>query len=389
MAADSYLSSTSSGSSDSDEARPTPAASKRLRFFTSALPAALLLAALLGAAVRLSPLHSQDASATGPAVGSGKLRAASQAPMSKMEIDWWNGKCPGNIGIGGYGAVSLVNAKWNVPDQKSGPVYPVNGTEVQPRMSGRTYFAEPGGCQEGPYDQTKYLALNLLGKTLRYTTDVSGSHCGCNAALYLVSMRQNAEESGCHDHYCDAMAVCGVNCAEIDIQEANMHAWLSTLHLHDDGLGSSGGLGGDLKHPVLRDFTNAEYGPGGRCVDTFFPFEVAASFPVNESGILQAMEVNLGQIGKPCNVSLRVEHYWPASGRKSFPELTSAMRAGMTPVISLWSSEDMAWFDGPSKDGVGPNCPVGADDPLKCQDSAVFKDMRVEDILTPVRSAYS
>jgi hypothetical protein len=299
--------------------------------------------------------------------------------MDKMELAWWNGKCPGNIGVVGYGAVSLVNAEYNLPGQRAGPVYPANGTAIVPRMNGRAYFAEGGSCTEGgPYDQTKYAALQLLGKTLRYTTDVSGSHCGCNVALYLVSMKQNPNASGCQDHYCDAMSVCGVRCAEVDIQEANMHAWFSTLHLLDDGLGSGGGLGGDLEHPVKRDFTSAEYGPGARCVDTFYPFEVAASFPVGQDGRLEAMEVRLGQTGKPCNVSLRVDKY--VSARDAFGELSQALAAGMTPVVSLWSSKDMAWFDGPGKDGKGPACPLGEDDPLQCQDRASFQDLRVEDI---------
>ena len=129
------------------------------------------------------------------------------------------------------------------------------------------------------------------------------------------------KETDCKDYYCDAMSVCGVRCPEIDIMEANKHAFRSTLH---DGISNqelpTGGFGGggvlsvcrqdvrcacastrfwkcfhlgkgwmgprdwsseqsrrgtwQQKAPFLRH-TALRYGPGARCIDTNNPFQVA------------------------------------------------------------------------------------------------------------------
>ena len=43
-------------------------------------------------------------------------------------------------------------------------------------------------------------AFHLAGKRLSFTVDVSGSGCGCNAAVYLVSMPQNPDATVCKDY---------------------------------------------------------------------------------------------------------------------------------------------------------------------------------------------
>merc|ERR1719195_152757 len=107
-------------------------------------------------------------------------------------------------------------------------------------MGSRAYFAS--SCSAGKYSNEQYLALDLRKKTLRYTVDLSGAGCGCNAALYLVSMGRNSLKSMCSDYYCDAASVCGITCSEIDIQEANKFAWRSTLHLATDPAGQGVGF---------------------------------------------------------------------------------------------------------------------------------------------------
>merc|ERR1712127_266062 len=105
-------------------------------------------------------------------------------------------KCSGTVAFGGYGDVSVVSADRYSPPMASGD------TIVVSRSHGRGYFADM--CAAGPYSNEEYLALNLLGKTMRYTVDLSGAGCGCNVALYLVSMRQNAAPGDGQDYYCDA-----------------------------------------------------------------------------------------------------------------------------------------------------------------------------------------
>lgn len=345
------------------------AAPRRFERRRWAATAAALASAGLTLAVAVGSWASR-----GPGRGAEPSAAAAQAKYAAP----WNGKCPGNIGVKGYGAVSLVNAQWNVPLEAAGPVFPEGGNAIVPHMTGRTYFGD--SCQEGAYDASSYARFQLLGKTMRYSTNLKGAGCGCNAALYLVSMPRNAKQGKCSDYYCDAMKVCGIPCTEIDIQEANMHAWFSTLHLWDDGLGVGLGYGGDLNEPLHRDWLKAQYGPKAACIDTEEAFQVAVSFPVNADGRLEAFEVELSQRGKPCNVSGRVDTYNAGLRRDAMAELAWQLEQGMTPVISLWSSEDMAWLDGPGSDGKGPNCPVGSDDPSQCPTKASFYDFSVEEV---------
>ena len=74
----------------------------------------------------------------------------------------------------------------------------------------------------------KNLALDLRGKTLRFTADMSRVPCSANAALYFVAMRG--------DSYCDIQS--SPSCLELDLFEANKGAIQATVHTQE-------GHGGD------------------------------------------------------------------------------------------------------------------------------------------------
>ena len=159
------------------------------------------------------------------------------------------------------------------------------------RNGARVYLADQ--CSEGQYHPSDYSALQLLGKTFSVTMDLSGASCSCNVAWYLVPMSSNTEPGNCGgDFYCDANKVCGVNCDEADLVEANRHAFHSAAHTAFDGSGYSNGWGGGNRN---RAFGSAQYGPGGAVIDTNAPFRVHAFFATDRNNELSNVELTLQQ----------------------------------------------------------------------------------------------
>mmetsp|Transcript_45065 Transcript_45065/g.130395 ORF Transcript_45065/g.130395 Transcript_45065/m.130395 type:complete len:418 (-) Transcript_45065:237-1490(-) len=274
--------------------------------------------------------------------------------------------CPGAFSLPGVGSVSLVPTGWTSGVENMSYMQLEDGG-IKTVMGSRAYFAST--CTAGVYDNKQYLALDLRGKTFRYTTDMSKAGCGCNAALYLTNLAQNDRPSECGDHYCDANDVCGESCAEIDIQEGNRFSWHSTLHGSVDhtGLGKGyGGGGPGWSGP--RDWDAAHFGPKGKCVDTDAPFEVSVSFPVDGQGKLSSMDVTLSQAGRDCPLKISI------SGYSAMAELDAALSAGMTPIVSYWSSDEMLWMDGKGMDGQGP---CAEDLPSRCGSAVSFSGFSV------------
>eukprot|EP00443_Scrippsiella_acuminata_P049495 CAMPEP_0115413694 /NCGR_PEP_ID=MMETSP0271-20121206/22204_1 /TAXON_ID=71861 /ORGANISM="Scrippsiella trochoidea, Strain CCMP3099" /LENGTH=1013 /DNA_ID=CAMNT_0002837985 /DNA_START=263 /DNA_END=3301 /DNA_ORIENTATION=+ len=302
--------------------------------------------------------HDEPAPAPPPSPPPPPIEAPSVATTTKaLPPPGPADKCPGGFHMPGYGPVAIVPTGWKAQPSSGlnvGNVYVKDNHIVVPHMDGRAYFADV--CT-GTYNHSQYLGLNLLGKEMSFSIDLSHAGCGCNAAFYLTSMKQNTRASECYDFYCDANNVCGESCAEIDIMEANKHAFHSTLHTKFDHGGKGGGYGGGSGWNGPRDFTAEEYGPHARCIDTLKPFEITVSFPVNDQGYLQGMHVKLSQTGKSCPLVIRCDNY------DGMEELSGALSHGMTPILSYWSAKDMLWMDGVGADHKGP---CKRDDPSRC-----------------------
>jgi len=136
-------------------------------------------------------------------------------------------------------------------------------------------------------------------------------------------MKQNVAPGSCGgDFYCDANSVCGVECAEVDLMEANRLIWKTTLHAANDPAGQ----------PSQLSFPS--YGPGSRCINTDLDFQVKAA--VAPSGSTVAIELTQGA----CTVQVPPVTY---------PGLFGPLSAGMTLVVSYWHSvtgDSMTWFGG-------------------------------------------
>jgi hypothetical protein len=234
-------------------------------------------------------------------------------------------------------------------------------------QGGRSYFGVT--CEESlEYNPEYYMSLSLLNKSVSFDVNLNGLGCGCNAAVYFTSMKQNIYPGDCSDgdYYCDANSVCGTACAEIDIMEANMYSFHTTLHGSLDPNGESGGYGGGAQPDAYdiygwsgpRDFTGLMFKPdsASTCIDTTKTFTVKASFPIDASlNVLKHIEMELSQLSPPdsrCTINFKVGD----SSYRYIHEVTEALEQGMTPVVSYWKG-DMQWMDGVGADGLGPCLP--------------------------------
>ena len=219
----------------------------------------------------------------------------------------------------------------------------------------RSYFLTEYAdtCAKVPFGSADYEcvdyskgAIYLDGKTLSFEVDLSGLGCGCNAAFYLVSMPQNRDKGLCsNDYYCDANNVCGVDCTEIDLMEANMLSWVSTVHVADDGNGEGFGYGHYVQDPARRfipdDGADCAYGPEIFCtINTKEPFSAHIAFSPADTPF--SFTVTLNQGGRSAEAGPIAYGAAPTKGAVPSADeanalLRSSLNSGMTLVASYWS----------------------------------------------------
>ena len=182
----------------------------------------------------------------------------------------------------------------------------------------RAYLARKPSSES--WSGSTYDKLRLLGKTLTWTVDLSRVGCGCNAALYLVSMTQ-PDSTG--SRYCDIMAKDPKRCLEIDLMEGNSKALATTLRT-DAGTGMDGtcnqwGCASKWGPPD----GNCKWGRASPNIDSSRPFELVSSW-----GLDGAMRVDVRQGG----VSRTL---WDVrssgNGRRAVPaDATAAVKAALS-----------------------------------------------------------
>jgi len=208
------------------------------------------------------------------------------------------------------------------------------------------------------WDAQHIAEFKLLGKTLSFTVDLSQVGCACNLALYLISMpamdvngkpSAGTNRGGQPAFYCDANQVGGQWCPEIDIMEANNHAFQSTLHRCDAPRHRHYDFcdrGGCAQNTRER---SGAYGPGSQhSIDTMRPFDVETEF-LTKGGALSGMRTTLKQRDQ------RVVLDHSDCNEGYLAKLTDAMKYGMSLRVTYWGdqAQTMAWMDIPPCDWNG------------------------------------
>ncbi|KAI0505242.1 putative endoglucanase [Xylaria bambusicola] len=266
-------------------------------------------------------------------------------------------------------------------------------------------------------DDGNYEMLQLLGKELTFTVDLSTLPCGENAALYLGEMDKTG---GRNEHntggaklgsgYCDAQCPVqnwkngtlnldgsGYCCNEMDILEANSRAHSFTPHPCSDTDCDKSGCG---LNPYAQGHTNY-YGLGGT-VDTSKPFTVITQFITDDgttTGTLTTVNRRYMQGGKlvdsanPKGDSITTESCNAAgTGSEKFGGLTTmgeALGRGMVLTFAIWNDASgyMNWLDagtnGPCSETEGNPALIIQENP---RTHVVFSNIRWGDIGSTFKS---
>lgn len=212
------------------------------------------------------------------------------------------------------------------------------------------------------WNELSYLQLPLLNRELSFTADLSAVGCGCNAAVYLVSM-QGPQNGG--SGYCDITT--SPPCLEIDLLEGNTKAYQASLHTTtgvgiEDSCNKWGCSANVGKHPT------DSYGPHSHIINSSKPFTVQATFRETSwklanarlggtaRGALFDLTLTQGDDSKRQLHLFDAAHSLGSHSPNGAPlpipnadlERTRDALAGhgMALVVSLWTTGDLSWLDG-------------------------------------------
>jgi len=214
-----------------------------------------------------------------------------------------------------------------------GPVTPMS-SQVKIGLGPRFYLANSCVSAFGP---SVFSGVKLIGGSISFTVDISQIGCGLNAAFYLVGMpAASAGSNG--DYYCDANAVGGTSCSEMDLFEANRHAIQITPHRCS---GSSCDGNGCAKN--TQSISNG-FGPASTyTINSLSPFTVKISFIKGSDGkTLTGITSVISQGSKSITLTHGSE-----CGTNYLSDMGTAITAGMVPVWSYWSG-NVNWLDSPA-----------------------------------------
>jgi len=203
--------------------------------------------------------------------------------------------------------------------------------------------------------------LQLLGRTFSFTVDLSRVGCACNVALYLIKapakdVSGNFSAGSCpwSPYYCDANKVCGSFCPEVDIMEANTHAFQSTPHRCDapNEAGHYGSCDGNGCWQNTKDMGPNFYGPGPSFrIDTTRPFHVVTTFHGSSQEGEAAMRAPSSFTGTKTVLQQEgrevvIDH---PNCEGIFADLAKPMAEGMSLRITYWGDtpQNMSWLDMP------------------------------------------
>ena len=94
--------------------------------------------------------------------------------------------------------------------------------EIHQALHGKSYFGKTC-ASDNSFMPDEYCSYMLLGGSMSWTVDMSQVGCNCASTVHLVPMHLNSQPGSCSgDYYCDANAVCGNHCAELDMMEVSV-----------------------------------------------------------------------------------------------------------------------------------------------------------------------